>query len=138
MVPQEGVRHKLVVFPDHLRIKFLAFRSRVLRPHDLLDLSTRRGHQIWLRKDLFRCVPLAWGLMGPGIYLRPHKGRAYFFRTRDTEELIGVLGGWRGVSVSSTRRKKEASPVARDRFGEDQETTDWITSIAPDLLKDDG
>ena len=131
------IPRKIVVFPDHLRIKFLAFRSRLLRPDDLLDLSTRRGHQIWLRKDLFRCVPLAWGLMGRGIYLRPHKGRAYFFRTRNTEELIGVLGGWRGVSVSPTRRKKEPSPAARDRFEEDQDTTDWINSIAPDLLKDD-
>ena len=60
-----------------------------------------------------------------------------YFSDGLTLELIGVLGGWRGVSVSATRRKKEASPAAVDRFEEDQETTDWITSIAPDLLKDD-
>jgi hypothetical protein len=75
---------KIIVFPDHLRIKFLAYRSRVLKPDDLLEISTRRFHQVWFRKDVFRSVPLAWGLVGPGIYLRPTKGRAYFFSGRET------------------------------------------------------
>jgi hypothetical protein len=128
---------KLIVFSDHIRIKFLAYRSRVIKREDLLTLSTRRMHQVWFRKDLFRCVPLTLGLVGPGIYLQPTKGRAYFFRTRDTQELIDVLGGWRGSSVVASvsqqprRKKKEAT---RDHFQEAQETTDWIASMAPDSV----
>ena len=127
---------KIIVFPDHLRIKFLAYRSRILRPEDVLELSTRRGHQVWFRKDVFRSVPLALGLVGPGIYLRPVKGRAYFFRTRNTGELIDVLGGWRGVSVSPARKKKKKD-VVRDPFQEAMDTSDWISSIAPDSLPED-
>jgi hypothetical protein len=123
---------KIIVFPDHLRIKFLAYRSRVLKPDDLLEISTRRFHQVWFRKDVFRSVPLAWGLVGPGIYLRPTKGRAYFFRTRNTAELVDVLGGWRGASVSPAAAKKK--PIARDPFEDAQDTADWIASISTDSI----
>ncbi len=131
---------KILVFPDHLRIKSLAYRSRIIKPDDVQELSTRRVHQVWFKKDLLRCVPLTWGLAGPGIYLRPAKGRAYFFRTRDTGELIDVLGGWRGSSVLPAilkTPKKKKKRIARDPFTEAQETSDWIASIAPDLLTDD-
>ena len=123
---------KIIVFPDHLRIKFLAYRSRIIKADDLLELTTRRVRQVWFRKDVFQCVPLAFGLVGPGIYIRPTKGRAYFFRTRNTEELINVLGGWRGSSVSSALVKKK--PIARDPFEAAEHTADWIASIAPDTL----
>ncbi len=129
---------KLLVFPDHLRIKFLAYRSRVIKPDDLKELSTRRVHQVWFRKDLFRCVPLAWGVVGPGIYLRPAKGRAYFFRTRNTQELIDVLGGWRGSSVlPAVIKPPRKKPVERDPFQEAQDTSEWIASIAPKPIPED-
>ena len=48
---------KLIVFPDHLRIKFLAYRSRILKPDDLLEISTRRVQQVWFRKNLADDVP---------------------------------------------------------------------------------
>ena len=96
---------KLLVFPDHLRINSLAYRSRVFGPDDIEEISTRRFHQVWFRKDLFRCVPLTLGLAGPGIYLRPTNGRAYFFRTRNSRELIDVLGAWRGEPVSPAKPK---------------------------------
>lgn len=124
--------HKIIVFPDHLRIKFLAYRSRVLKPDDLLEISTRRFHQVWFRKDVFRSVPLAWGLVGPGIYLRPTKGRAYFFRTRNTAELVDVLGGWRGASVSPAAVKKK--PIVRDPLEDAEDTADWIASISTDSI----
>ena len=81
---------------------------------------------------MFQCVPLAFGLVGPGIYIRPTKGRAYFFCTRNTEELINVLGGWRGSSVSFALVKKK--PIARDPFEAAEHTADWIASLAPDPL----
>jgi hypothetical protein len=129
--------HKILVFPDHVRIKFLAYRSRIIKPDELLELSTRRIHQVWFKKDLFRCIPMAMGLFSPGIYLRPTKGKAYFFRSRDTQELIDVLGGWRGVSVTPAVLKKKPSAVARDPFQEAMETQDWIASIATEELPED-
>jgi hypothetical protein len=101
---------------------------------NLQDIATRRGHQVWFKKrHLFRCVPLSWGLVGPGIYLGPYKGLAYYFRTRNTEETIGVLGGWRGVSVLPALAKRK-SDSDRNRVEEEQDTADFITSIAPTLF----
>ena len=120
---------KILVFPDHLLIKSLAYRSRVLRPEDVEEISTRRIHQVWLTKVLFRCVPLAFGLAGPGIYLRPTTGRAYFFRTRNSGELIDVLSAWWGEPVSPAKRKPP-EPV-QDKPKEPS------VSVAPDPIPDD-
>ena len=96
---------KLLVFSDHLRIKSLAYHCRILRPEDVEEISTRRIHQLWFSRLLFGSIPLALGLAGPGIYLRPTTGRAYFFRTRNTRELIDVLSAWRGQPVSPGKRR---------------------------------
>ena len=73
------IPRKVLVFSDHLLIKSLAFRSRFLEPADLAEISTHRFPQVWLTMGLFRCIPLTFGLVGPGIYLRPWSGRTYFF-----------------------------------------------------------
>lgn len=120
---------KLLVFPDHIRIKSLAYRSRILRPDDVEEISTRRLHQLWLTKTLFRCIPLTFGLAGPGIYLRPTKGRAYFFRTRNSREVIDVLSEWWGEPVSKAKRKP-SDPV--------QDTPEEPSaSAAPEPVPDD-
>ena len=95
---------KILVFPDHLRIKSLAYRCRILRPDDVAEISTRRVHRLWFSRLLFRSIPLTLGLMGPGVYLRPTRGRAYFFRTRDNRELLDVLSAWRGEPVTPAKR----------------------------------
>ena len=91
---------KLLVFNDHVRIKSRAWRSRILKAEDIADLSMRRFPGVWLSRELFRGAPLAFGLRRRGIYLRPVKGRSYFFRSRDTAELAEVLGEWWGRPVS--------------------------------------
>ncbi len=91
------IPRKILVFPDHLLIKFLAFRSRILRPLDLLEVSTRRFPQVWLTKGLFRCALLTFGVIGPGIYMRARVGRGFFFRTRHNQELVDLLRGWHAV-----------------------------------------
>ena len=85
---------KLLLFTDHVRIKSRAWRSRVLRAEDIAEISVMRFREVWLSRRLFRGPPLAFGLGRPGIYLRPVKGRGYFFRSRDTEQLAEVLGEW--------------------------------------------
>ena len=85
---------KLLVFEDHVRIKTRAWRSRVLKAEDIAEISMRRFRAVWLTPQLLRGPPLAFGLMRPGIHLRPAKGRSYFFRARDTDELAEVLVSW--------------------------------------------
>jgi len=121
---------KLLVFPDHLRIKSLAYRCRILRPDEVEEISTRRVHRLWFSRLLFGSLPLTLGLVGPGIYLRPTTGRAYFFRTRNTPELIDVLSAWRGQPVSPGKRRapepvpvtveKPPAPIARIPVREDE------------------
>ena len=91
---------KLLLFTDHMRIKSRAWRCRVLRAGDIAEISVKRFPEVWLSRRLLRGPPLAFGLIRPGIYLRPLRGRSYFFRSRDTEELAEVLGSWWGRPVS--------------------------------------
>ena len=90
---------KLLVFSDHLRVKRRAWHSRILEPDDIADISIRRFPGVWLSRELLRGAPLTFGLWRPGIHLRPVRGRSYFFRSRDTEELAEVLGEWWGRPV---------------------------------------
>ncbi|MCK5650088.1 MAG: insulinase family protein [Gemmatimonadetes bacterium] len=100
---------KVLVFPDHLLIKSLAYRSRRFEPADLAEVSTARFPEVWLKKGLLWCIPLTFGLRGPGIYLRPWSGRAYFFRTRNTRDLIDLLSRWRMGVESSMEGLDDAS-----------------------------
>ena len=94
---------KLLVFPDHVRVKSWAYASRSLAPEDVQEISLRGFRDVWLSSDIFRCTALTFGLLRPGLYVRPKKGRALFFGARDTEELTEVLAEWRGESVGEHR-----------------------------------
>ena len=85
---------RILLFPDHLRIKSRAWRSRILKPEDIAEISVRRFRRIWLCRELLKGPPLAFGLLRPGICIKPVKGRSYFFRSRDTAELAEVLTEW--------------------------------------------
>ena len=89
------VPRKILVFPDHLRIKGLAYRSRVLKPEDIEEIAPARVGTVWLSKRIVRTTALTLGLIRPGILLRPVKGRAYFFRVRKSAELLQVLEEWK-------------------------------------------
>lgn len=108
---------KLLLFEDHIRIKSRAWRSRLLKAGDIEEIAMERGSGAWLSRGILRSPPLAFGLIRPGIHLRPVKGRSYFFRSRDTEELAEVLGSWWGRPISQRplkprRRSKKAEDVA--------------------------
>ena len=90
---------KLLLFSDHVRIKSRAWRSRILHAEDIEEISIRRFPGVWLNLRLLRGPPLTFGLLKPGIYLKPGKGRSYFFRARDTDELAEALGAWWGSPV---------------------------------------
>ena len=109
---------KLLVFYDHVRIKSRAWRSRILKAEDIAEISMRRFAGVWLSREILKGPPLAFGLLRPGIYLRPVKGRSYFFRARDTEELADMLGEWWGRPVegragAATVQGDPCAPVHR-------------------------
>ncbi|MCY3809821.1 MAG: pitrilysin family protein [Gemmatimonadetes bacterium] len=108
---------KLLIFEDHIRVKSRAWRSRAFRAGDIEDIALERGLGAWFGRGVLRSPPLAFGLLGPGIHLRPVKGRSYFFRSRDTAELAEVLGSWWGRPVS--RRP----PGKRSRSGRTDDAT---------------
>ncbi len=109
---------KLLIFEDHLRIKSRAWRSRILKAGDIDEIALERGLGAWRSRGILRSPPLAFGLIGPGIHLRPVKGRSYFFRSRDTTELAEVLGSWWGRPISQQPLKKRRT----SRKGEDAAT----------------
>ncbi|MFQ6045473.1 MAG: hypothetical protein ACE5PT_03810, partial [Gemmatimonadales bacterium] len=90
-----AVPRKLLIFDDHLRIKYLAYRSTVLHPTDIEDISLRRFRDVWLSRRIFRCLPLALGLLSPAILITLKNGRSYFFNVRDRVEAMALLERFR-------------------------------------------
>ena len=95
---------RILLFDDHVRIKSRAWRSRILKAEDIAEISVRRFRSVWLSRDILRSPPLAFGLVRPGIYVKPVTGRSYFFRSRDTEELAEVLTAWWVERMEPTTR----------------------------------
>ena len=116
---------KLLIFEDHLRIKSRAWRSRVLKADDIEEIVLERGFGAWLSRGILRSPPLALGLIGPGIHLRPLRGRSYFFRSRDTTELAEVLGSWWGRPILQQPPKK------RGKSGKDEDAATEARAAPP-------
>jgi predicted Zn-dependent peptidase len=106
------IPRKLLIFPDHIRIKALAFRSRILVPEEIAEVSMQRMPSVWFKKSILRNSLMTFGLIKPGIYLRPHKGRGYFFRVRKTDELMALLQGWWGGGGDQPEVTSEPDPPA--------------------------
>lgn len=131
---------KLLIFSDHVRIKSLAYKSRVFTSDDIAEISLRRFHRVWLSKTLFGCFPLTMGILRPGIYLKPKVGRAYFFRVRNTPELIEVLGSWWGEPISTvTATAQDVGKPPTERPTTEGSTPERsATDAAPAISPSDG
>jgi predicted Zn-dependent peptidase len=81
-----SIPYKLLVFEDHLRIKYRSYRSRIVAPDDVETIALRHFPDVWLSRNLFTCVPLTFGLLNPGIYLKLRTGHSYFFSVRNSAE----------------------------------------------------
>lgn len=84
---------KLLVFDDHLLIKYRAYRSRRIELEDIRSLTEERlGGFLRAGGPLsFRTFTLP--VLRAGILLETATGRGYFFRVRDPEELIRTVEG---------------------------------------------
>jgi len=120
------IPRKILVFPDHLRIKGLAYRSRILEPGDIEDIGPARFGSVWFSKQLARTTPLTLGVVRPGILLKPVKGRAYFFRVRNSPELLQVLERWKlGLLEGTPLGDTEESAEPNNDNGEDLDLSEF-------------
>lgn len=85
------VPSKLLVFDDRLLIKYVAYRSVAIPLEKISELSLQRFTGVWASRRLWKCIPLKWGVVSPGIYLKTANGWSYFFDVRDRAELVKVL-----------------------------------------------
>jgi len=85
------VPRKLLVFDDQVRIKYLSYRSVPIPLESISEIAPRRFREVWLSRRIWRCLPLALGLLGPAVYLRRRDGKAYFFSVRDESELLTLV-----------------------------------------------
>jgi hypothetical protein len=96
--------NKLLVFDDHLLVKYRAYRSRRIDFADVRGISTHRLGGFLKMGGPLRFTPLTLALVRPGVLLETVSGRGYFFRVREVDELIATVNGLRGGS--------QAPPVA--------------------------
>lgn len=91
---------KVLLFPDAILIKSLTFRSRRLEPDDIEYVTWARFPAIWLSRRILGVTPMLLGILRKGIYLKPRNGRAYFFQTRNSQEMMELLEEWKpGITV---------------------------------------
>jgi len=128
---------KLLVFPDHIRVKSRAYASRSITPADIAEISMRRFPAVWLSPDLLGCTALTFGMLRPGLYIRPKKGRALFFRTRDTDELKELLEEWRGEPIGGAQASAPIDAPAQSAAGpnepSDEESVHEKDAANPDM-----
>ncbi len=80
------VPSKLLVFDDHLRVKYHFYRSQRILPGDIAAIAPQRFSQVWRFPQLWKCLPLTFGVIAPGLHLRLRNGRSYFFQVRKNDE----------------------------------------------------
>lgn len=86
---------KLLVFEGSVSVKYLSYRVVCLSATDIAELSALGFREVWLSRRLWRCTPLAFGLLRPAIYLRQTDGRSWYFNVRDVDECMAVLAPFR-------------------------------------------
>ena len=102
---------KLLVFDDHVRVKFYAYRSRRIDFADLKNLSAQRLGGFLKHGGPLHFAPLTMGLFRAGVLMETATGRGYFFGVREPEELISTVNDLRANAVG---------PAATSSGGGDQ------------------
>lgn len=133
------IPRKVLLFPDSILIKSLTFRSRRLEPTDVEFVTWARFPSIWLSRRLLSVTPMLFGALRKGIYIKPKNGRAYFFQTRDSQEMMELIDAWGpGLKVDRIPTPAEpsegepmASPRARATADTAKVSPPTSTSAAP-------
>ena len=92
---QALIPSKLLVFDDHIRVKYRSYRSRRIDFADLKDISVQGLGGFLKHGGPLRFAPLMMGLVRSGVLMETATGRGYFFRVREPEELISTVNALR-------------------------------------------
>ena len=101
---------KILVFDDRVLIKYLSYRSVEIPAGEIVETGLRRFSTVWLSKSILRCLPLAFGLASPAVYLRRGNGRSYFFDVRKRDELVALLAELSQAPLSSPKSPSPTRP----------------------------
>lgn len=93
---------KLLVFPDHLRVKHLAYRSRIVPLGRIRRVRLVRLPDLIREPPPARTLPLSLGVTSPALHVDVEGGTGYLVRVRDPRELLDVLAEL-GVAVEGGR-----------------------------------
>jgi predicted Zn-dependent peptidase len=104
------IPRKILLFDDHLRVKYLSYRSVPIPLENLAEMCLLKFPALWLSRRIWKCVPLTLGLVEPGIYLRRPDGWAYFFNVRDRNELVHLLREIAAASIGVSAPESSADP----------------------------
>ena len=105
------IPRKVLLFEDHVRIKYLSYRSVQIPAEEVEEVELRSFREVWLSSAVWRLTPLTFGVFAPGIYLKRRNGRGYFFDVRNRDELLDLLRRLTGDS-GSKQRSPETTPPA--------------------------
>ena len=82
---------KLLVFDDHVRVKYRGFRSRLIPFGAIASISLKRFSDLRREGKLLRTLPLCLGVLAPAVHLELEGGRGYFFHVRKNAEVVAVI-----------------------------------------------
>ncbi|MFN8666077.1 MAG: insulinase family protein [Gemmatimonadaceae bacterium] len=85
------IPRKVLVFDDHLRLKYLAYRSIVIPASELAECRLAGFDEGWTLAACLRGWALTLGLRRNALLIRLRDGRTLFVRTRATIELQGAI-----------------------------------------------
>jgi predicted Zn-dependent peptidase len=92
---------KLLLFPDHLRIKHVFYRSRVIPLDEIRRVRRARIKDLLAEGLLRRTLPLSLGLTTRAVHVEPRSGMGYLVRVRNPGELLAVFAEL-GVTVEGS------------------------------------
>lgn len=104
------IPRKILLFDDHLRVKYLSYRSIPIPLESLAEMRLLNFPAVWLSRRIWKCVPLTVGLLEPGIYLKRRDGWAYFFNVRDRDELVRTSREIAGSGERTSVAESSADP----------------------------
>ena len=102
------IPRKIFVFPDHLRVESLAFRSWRIGPDDVEELVLARFATVWLSRRILTTLPFTLALFRPGVYLGLKNRRGLFLRSGQPDELRRVMSAALAVGATADAAKGEA------------------------------
>ncbi len=95
------IPRKLLVFDDHVRLKYLAYRSVVIPSTDIAECRIAGRGEGWTLAGFLRGWALTLGLRRGALLIRLRNGRTLLVRTRDTAELHAAIAALRQPAIAA-------------------------------------